>query len=998
MPDPYDIVPGASATRAGAADRRGALAQAIPRRAGVSWWLGIVLALSFAAFVTPAITAERWLLRFQVGTVAEHREAPFTVRAPLLAGYDNLRVGGGLVIARGEIATREEAAIADAIVEAMPRGAPVYLAFFALTFVLAALCTHHMRRSIKGRLIRVQVVSLAVIAILAVVVKIVLLATALSALVVPIAALAMVPTLALDRIVGLATGVLAALVVSLLAPFDLGLAILLLVQAATAGLVISERMKRRWLAALSAGGAATLCTAASHLLLTFLSAGHAPALGDPLHSAWLAAAVGPALAAVIAVPVLPAYQVLVGEITQAQLFALEDLGHPLLRQIAERSPGTWQHSLMMANMAEIAANAIGASGRLVRVGAYYHDLGKSLQAKYFIENLEPGEPSPHDHLAPEVSCDAIFAHVTEGIVAARKARLHERIIDFMHMHHGNGVLEYFWVKCREQGNPRQLTIEQFRYPGHPPQSRETAILAICDSVEAASRTLHKPDAAAIAALIQRIVYGKLHLGQLDESGLSMSDLRRISDSLRETIRHANHGRIAYPWQTQGQDANASAMPVVAGAPAVALAAPLADRTANDPAPLAGPDRANDPALGPLGRGTDRLADRASDRVADRAADRDPAPHLPVATVPGRAPGPLPPPPDLITPQSLAGSGAEPHSPRTPIDLPPRPPHPQRPPAVSAAPSAYLDGSLSAAVRRRGPNGHPAVPVPADPAQLAAALANLAERVREAPYGGAVAAADPAVTGTRLLELGDVAAANTAASPVRAMGTIDPRPRAAGSGASDASDTGDAQDAVTTERRVLATPAPARRAPSRAPATRAADDDAIVEPPLGPPASAPSSDRAAPRAGGLVDDLRALSPDVTLRGYSSASAPVGLRERAPSSGDSPWGNGLADRVDAVLESDEWGTETPVVPPDAAELRALLGHPDATRQLSALELEQLQVRAAETSQPALRRSPHPTAEVDPDDIEAAIELAPPARRPSHGHVISAARPKKSPNRGE
>jgi cyclic-di-AMP phosphodiesterase PgpH len=544
---------------------RGALANQIPRRARVSWWLGILLAVGFAAAVTPAITAEHWLLGFAPGTIAERHEAPFTVRAPM-SGNGALRVGGGLVVARGEVATRDEAAIADAIAATAPRGPVLYLAFFALTFVLAALFTHHVGRSTKGRLVRVQVVSLAVIVVLAAAVKLVLLSTAMSALVVPIALLAMVPTMVLDRIVGLATGVLAALVVSLLAPFDIGLALLLLVQTAAAGLVVAERPRRRWLAALTAGVVTTLCTAATYLLLTYLTSGHAPDLRDPLHSPWLAAAIGPAAAAVLAVPLLPIYQLLVGEITQSKLIALEDLGQPLLRRIAEKAPGSWQHSLMMANMAEIAANAIGANGRLVRVGAYYHDLGKSLQPKYFIENLEPGETSPHDLLPPEVSCDAIFAHVTEGIVAARKAGLHERVVDFMHMHHGNGVLEYFWAKCREQGNPRGLTIDDFRYPGHPPQSRETALLAICDAVEAASRTLKQPDAAAIDSLVQRIVYGKLHLGQLDESGLSMADLRRISDSLRETIRHANHGRIEYPWQKAGQDASAGAMAYTTTAP------------------------------------------------------------------------------------------------------------------------------------------------------------------------------------------------------------------------------------------------------------------------------------------------------------------------------------------------------------------------------------------------------------------------------------------------
>ena len=542
--------------RPGDLDSRSALARAIPRRRGVSWWLGIVLALGFAALVTPAITAEHWLLHFDTGTIAEKHAAPFTVRAPM-TGYGNLRIGGGVVVARGEIATRDEAAIADAIAQATPRGPLRYAAFFALTFVLAALFTHHMRRSNKGRLLRVQIVSLAVIAVLAAVMKAMLLITALSALVVPLAVLAMVPTIALDRIVGLATGVLAALVICLLAPFDIGLALLLLVQAATAGLVIAEAPRRRWLAALTTGLVTTACTSATYLLLSYLTSGHAPELRDPLHSPWLAAGIGPALAALLTPPMIPIYQLLVGEITQSKLFALEDLGHPLLRQIAEKAPGTWQHSLMMANMAEIAANAIGANGRLVRVGAYFHDLGKSLSPRYFIENLEAGETSPHDLLPPEVSCDAIFGHVTEGIVAARKAGLHERIVDFMHMHHGNGVLEYFWSKCREQNNPNKLTVEHFRYPGVPPQSRETAILAICDAVEAASRTLRRPDQQAIGNLVQRIVYGKLHLGQLDESGLSMADLRKINDSLRETIKHAHHGRIEYPWQKAQQDASAS---------------------------------------------------------------------------------------------------------------------------------------------------------------------------------------------------------------------------------------------------------------------------------------------------------------------------------------------------------------------------------------------------------------------------------------------------------
>jgi putative nucleotidyltransferase with HDIG domain len=539
---------------------KAALAKVIPRRRRVEWWLGIVMAVGFALALLPAITAERWL----APALHANEPAPYTVRIPAFAGWHAKGkhfAGGGILVVRGKTVTED----AEKFDQAQPQGSTRVIAHLLLVCVLAGLFIHHMRRSNHGRLLRTQLVSLVGIAVSAAIVKALLLATAVSVLVVPVAVFAMVPTLALDRVVGLATGTLAALVMALLVPFDVGVAVVLLVQTSVAGLVIAERPKHAMRAALVAGAVATACSAFIYPLLTYLTSGTLP-FSPVDYPPWLACALGPVLATALAVPAKPLYQLLVGEITHGKLVELEDLSHPLLRQIAEKSPGTWQHSLMMANMAEIAANAIGANGRLVRVGAYFHDLGKSLQPKYFIENLEPGETSPHDQLPPEVSCDAIFAHVTEGIVTARKAGLHERIVDFMHMHHGNGVLEYFWAKCREQGNPKKLTVDDFRYPGVPPQSRETAILAICDAVEAAARTLKKPDTASIDALVQRIVYGKLHLGQLDESGLSMGDLRRVADSLRETIKHANHTRIEYPWQKAQQDASATPEPVVQTGP------------------------------------------------------------------------------------------------------------------------------------------------------------------------------------------------------------------------------------------------------------------------------------------------------------------------------------------------------------------------------------------------------------------------------------------------
>jgi len=558
---------------------RAQLAQAIARRPHVVWWSSLLIALGFATVLLPAVTADRWL--GVTNHVVAGEKAPLTVRVPPFTGIETpdagrIGGGGGVVIARGDVATRDEEYKVAEIGLVTPTGAVPFFAMFLLTGVFAWLFSHHTRRSTLGRLVRVQVVNLALVAVLAIVVKIAMLVTPSNVLIVPVAMFALVPTLVLDRIVGLATGTLAALIVALCVPFDVGVAILLLVSVAVAGLVVAEKPKRKLKPMLVAGGTATLLTALTYPLFQYLTTGHIPVseLDSPLRSAWVAAAIGPALATGLSVVLAPLYQLAAGEITQGKLIELEDLSQPLLKQISEKAPGTWQHSLMMANLAEIAANAIGANARLVRVGAYYHDLGKSLAPKYFIENLEPGETSPHDKLPPEASCDAIFKHVTEGIVAARKAGLHERVIDFMHMHHGNGVLEYFWAKCQDQGNPHKLTVENFRYPGVPPQSRETAILAICDAVEAASRTLKKADPAAIDSLVQRIVYGKLHLGQLDDSGLSMSDLRKIADSLRETIRHANHGRIEYPWQRQ--EAQLAAQSASAVSPAVTTTAPRLD--------------------------------------------------------------------------------------------------------------------------------------------------------------------------------------------------------------------------------------------------------------------------------------------------------------------------------------------------------------------------------------------------------------------------------------
>ncbi len=502
--------------------------------------------------------------------------APLTIRVPPFFSYDDAagdRGRGSIVVQRGEMLTEESAASARALIEGRFVGAAALIGYFALALALALVYAAHLRRARRLRPLRAQAILLLALLGLATAVQGALLFSPVSNLLVPIAAVAILAVVVSGRASGVATALVGALLVGMLGPFDPGVVAVLAAQGVAAVAVLRPRETCMW-RILTAGAAAGAAAAAGYAGVSFLAYGELPTaeLAAPLRSAWLAAAAGGFLAAPLALLARPLAQRLAGDATPAKLAALGDLSHPLLEQLATKAPGSWQHSLAMANMAEVAARAVGADGRLVRVGAYYHDIGKAVQPEYYVENMSPGAGSPHDSLPPEDSRDAIVSHVTEGVRLGRKYNLPEAVIDFIHMHHGDGVLEYFWDRCQSQGNPRGLRADDFRYPGRRPQTRETAILAICDAVEAASRTLKNPDERAIRNLVQHIIYGKLRLGQLDDAELGPADLRRISDSLIGQLRHAHHGRIEYPWQEEerraenGGDRESHAPATQGGAP------------------------------------------------------------------------------------------------------------------------------------------------------------------------------------------------------------------------------------------------------------------------------------------------------------------------------------------------------------------------------------------------------------------------------------------------
>jgi len=242
---------------------------------------------------------------------------------------------------------------------------------------------------------------------------------------------------------------------------------------------------------------------------------------------------------------------LLGHVSRERLVALLDLSQPLLQRMVHRAPGSFEHSRAMANLAEQAASSIGADALLTRVGAYYHDLGKSVEPKFFVENLDAGETSKHEGLTPTESAAKILRHVTDGVKILRQGGIPEPVVEFAYTHHGSQRVEYFLKKEKERVDDEEaVDVRKFQYPGMKPGTRETAILMLVDSIEAASRTIDSPDRERLEDMVRRIVFSKLAAEQLDESGLTLQELRTVCSRAVETLVHMNHHRIKYPWQEE----------------------------------------------------------------------------------------------------------------------------------------------------------------------------------------------------------------------------------------------------------------------------------------------------------------------------------------------------------------------------------------------------------------------------------------------------------------
>lgn len=240
---------------------------------------------------------------------------------------------------------------------------------------------------------------------------------------------------------------------------------------------------------------------------------------------------------------------LFGVTTSLQLQDLSRLDHPLLQELLRKAPGTYHHSIMVANLAEQAAEQVKANSTLIRVGAFYHDIGKMKRPAFFTENQEGA--SPHDELDPTSSANIIIAHVVDGLEMARKHRLPDRIRDFIAEHHGDRIIKSFYIKAQELAEQAgadadSVDVTKFRHVGPRPRSRETGIVMLADAIDATSSAIRPNSERAIEKLVTSIVSDHLAEGQLDNSGLTLGDVKAIQDSFVKTLKGRFHVRVKYP--------------------------------------------------------------------------------------------------------------------------------------------------------------------------------------------------------------------------------------------------------------------------------------------------------------------------------------------------------------------------------------------------------------------------------------------------------------------
>jgi putative nucleotidyltransferase with HDIG domain len=261
---------------------------------------------------------------------------------------------------------------------------------------------------------------------------------------------------------------------------------------------------------------------------------------------WAFAFLGGIAAGIVTAGIVPLIEMIFDYTTDITLLELANLDRPILRRLMIEAPGTYHHSVIVGTLVEAAASEIGANPLLARVCGYYHDIGKMNKPLYFIEN-QKGK-NKHDKLAPSMSSLILIAHVKDGVEIARKNKLGPVIIDTIKQHHGTSLIKFFYEKAKQRKGEDSVNIDDFRYPGPKPQTREAGLVMLADAVEAASRTLENPTSSRIQGMVQNLINKIFSDGQLDACELTLKDLHNIAKSFNQILSGIYHHRIEYPDQ------------------------------------------------------------------------------------------------------------------------------------------------------------------------------------------------------------------------------------------------------------------------------------------------------------------------------------------------------------------------------------------------------------------------------------------------------------------
>ncbi|MBD3381091.1 MAG: HDIG domain-containing protein [candidate division Zixibacteria bacterium] len=370
----------------------------------------------------------------------------------------------------------------------------------------------------------------------------------LSVYLIPFAIGAILLTIMFDLATGIFTTLIMAIIVGILQNFNFATMLLAFFSGAVASLSVIRVHKR------SDFYRSILYLTVFYLVAVYLMEALKFSTSDEIIPYLGYGMVNAVLSPIIAMGFLPVFETMFGITTDLTLLELSDMNHPLLRRLALEAPGTYHHSIVVGNLCEKAAEAIDANPLLARVGSYYHDIGKMEIPEYFVENSQ-GNKSKHDSLSPSMSALIISSHVKKGLDLADQADLPDVIMDFIAEHHGTTLMSYFYHKARElksENGGEEVPEEEYRYPGPRPHSKETAILMIADSVEAASRTLEDPKPSRIRNLVKKLINEKFQSGQLSDSELTMRDLSIMEDAFTQRVLSAFHTRVDYPQKEEAK--------------------------------------------------------------------------------------------------------------------------------------------------------------------------------------------------------------------------------------------------------------------------------------------------------------------------------------------------------------------------------------------------------------------------------------------------------------